>query len=348
MANNTKRLRNFHGGIKDEHIVDFSISVNPFVPEFLLEALNHSLKNLKRYTYVEWIEEDFRKYFGKDAVVLAGATEAFQILAFTLMNNRTVLIPEPNYTEYERVARFGAKEIVKVNYILYGTIKLEILKKAIEKLTENFNKVVLITGNPNNPTGMYEDYSELLRWSLENYGSDVLFVLDEAFVDFVPEELRKSVGIEKYPNTIIVRSFTKVLGLPGVRVGYVRSIEFRDLFEKYRMPWGIGGDGFTILDALIKNIDSYFNFLKNTHSYFKKERQKFEQYMLFLSVTNFITIKVGNVENFIERFHKMKMHARRMYDFGMKDCVRIGLKDENSNDKLLEFLKEWKKEQQKE
>lgn len=52
-----------HGGVKDENVIDFSISVNAFVPDFII--LEDNFKYEKKYTYVEWIEEDFRKIFGR-------------------------------------------------------------------------------------------------------------------------------------------------------------------------------------------------------------------------------------------------------------------------------------------
>ena len=83
-----------HGGVKEENVVDFSISVNTFIPDFII--LEDNLKYEKKYTYVEWIEEDFRKIFGEESIIIAGATEAFHIIGWTIMRDASVIIPQPN------------------------------------------------------------------------------------------------------------------------------------------------------------------------------------------------------------------------------------------------------------
>ncbi len=347
---NPSNLHRVHGGVKDENILDFSISVNPFLPEFVLQKLEKKFQNLRRYTYVEWLEGEFRKHFGSNSVITGGATEAFHILGWTLMENAHVIIPSPNYTEYERVARFKAKEIVKVNYIEAKEIEFDILKNTLEAIANKlrkYGKIILITGNPNNPTGIYKDYSILLEWSLSKYETDVIFVIDEAFIDFVPEKLRIELDERIYPNLIVIRSFTKILGLPGVRVGYVKSVQFKELFEKYRMPWAIGGDGYTLLEAIMENKEKYENFVRQTQQYFAEQRERFSEFIYFPSLTNYIVVKVGDVKKFIVKLNEKRMHARPMFDFGMNDSVRIGLKRPEHNEKILKFLILWTKEMKK-
>ena len=343
-ANN---FRKFHGGIKDEDILDFSISVNPFVPGFILQVLNKKLQNLRRYTYTEWVEELFRKYFGNNSVIVGGATEAFHILGWTLMEDAHVIIPTPNYTEYGRVATFKAKEIIKVNYVEAKEIELDILKNVLETTAtklKKHKKIIVITGNPNNPTGICKDYSILLDWSLNRYETDVIFIIDEVFIDFVPEKMRIELDEKIYPNLILVRSFTKILGLPGVRVGYVKSSQFKELFEKYRMPWAIGGDGYTLLEAIVENKQNYEYFVRQTQQYFAEQRERFSEFIYYPSLTNYIVVKVGDVKKFIAKLNKEHMHAREMFDFGINDSVRIGLKKPEDNEKMLDFLILWTKE----
>lgn len=276
-----------------------------------------------------------------------GATEAFHILGWTLMEDAHVIIPTPNYTEYERVATFKAKEIIKVNYVEAREIELDILKNTLEttatKLKEH-KKIIVITGNPNNPTGIYKDYSTLLDWSLNRYGTDVIFIIDEAFIDFVPEKMRIELDEKIYPNLILVRSFTKILGLPGVRVAYVKSSQFKGLFEKYRMPWAIGGDGYTLLEAIVENKQNYEYFVRQTQQYFAEQRERFSEFIYYPSLTNYIVVKVGDVKKFIAKLNKEHMHAREMFDFGINDSVRIGLKKPEDNEKMLDFLILWTKE----
>jgi len=153
-----------HGGVKDENIIDFSISINAYIPDFIV--LEDNLRYERKYTYVEWIEEDFRKIFGEECIIVAGATEAFHIIGWTLMRNASVIIPQPNYTEYERVAKFSSTNIRKVWILENKGLRVERLLPIIDEEVKKYGKVVLITGNPNNPTGIYSDLSELDRKSV--------------------------------------------------------------------------------------------------------------------------------------------------------------------------------------
>lgn len=331
-----------HGGINDEMLIDFSISVNPFIPDFVVKALKESVKYEKMYTYVEWLEDEFRKKFGIDSVIVAGATEAFHIIGWTFMKDAVVIIPEPNYTEYERVARFSASKIVKIRVFQSEEDYFERIDKVIFEERKNSSRCVLITGNPNNPTGEYTDFSDFAKDIYKKYGKEVLIILDEAFIDFVPkDEQFELCELDNLDNLIIVRTFTKILGVPGVRIGYVKSRSFKEIFEKYRMPWGIGGSGYAVLKSLMENFDDYEAFLSESSEYFKKEREEFKNFSFFNSKTNYLVIDVGDSEEFQKFMHRNGLHVRTMEDFGMDGFVRVGLKDRVANEKLRRLVEEW-------
>jgi histidinol-phosphate aminotransferase len=326
-----------HGGINDETLLDFSISVNPFIPQFIQEALENSIKFQNRYTYVEWAEEDFKKHFGQDSVIVAGTTEALHILGWTVMKNATVVIPQPNYTEYERVASFSAKNIIKPWTFQQDEDYFAKIDKTIEKEYKQGGKIVLITGNPNNPTGSYTDFSEFSKYCMRKYGNDVLIIIDESFVDFVQPGRTQS---SPPSNTILLRTFTKILGIPGVRIGYVRS-NLTDLFKKYRMPWAIGGTGYSVVKSVTKNYNEYLDFVIQSAQYFEKERSKFKKLTKLESKTNYLVIEVKDADAFQIFAHANKLHVRVMKDFGMESCVRIGLRRETENDKMRKVIEEW-------
>ncbi len=328
-----------HGGINDDKLVDFSISVNPLIPDFVEMALKESIKYETRYTYIEWLEDEFRKKFGVNSVIVAGATEAFQIIAWTFMRDAVVIIPEPNYTEYERVARFSASKIVKVKTFQSEEGYFEKIEKVICEERKNTDRCVLITGNPNNPTGEYEDFNDFARMIYKKYGKEVLIILDEAFIDFVPKY--EQFELCELDNLIIVRTFTKILGIPGVRIGYVNGGYFKEIFEKYRMPWGIGGSGYAVLKSVLENFYDYEVFVSRSSEYFKKERGKFERFCFFNSKTNYLVIDVGDSKEFQKFMHRNGLHVRTMEDFGTDRLVRVGLKTEIENEKLRRLVEEW-------
>ncbi len=327
-----------HGGVKDENIIDFSISVNTFVPDFIV--LEDNLRYERKYTYVEWIEEDFRKIFGHDSVIVAGATEAFHIIGWAIMRDASVIIPQPNYTEYERVATFSSANVRKVWILEEKTLKFEKLLPVIDEEIRKYGKVVLITGNPNNPTGIYEDISKFIETIYDLYDDKVIFVLDEAFIDFVSKDKIVPIDTDKFENVLLVRTFTKILGIPGVRTGYVRTKKYKSIFERYRAPWAIGGMGYGVIEQIIKNYQEYERFTQDTATYYDDERQKFAEFIELPSSTNYFVCHVGH-EEWFELEKQKKIHTRKMHDFGLEGYVRVGLKSQKENELLYELLKSY-------
>ncbi len=325
-----------HGGVKEKDFLDFSISVNPLKPSWINEL---SFEENYRYTYVEWLEDAFREKFGQDTVITAGSSEALQIIAYEIMKDSTVIVPVPNYYEYSRVAKFCAQEIVSIKIFNSGIV-LEVFEEIIRtatQLREKNKKVVFITSNPNNPVGKFLDLSSYLN-NLVELG--VVCILDESFIDFVDvEKVNEFEKKLKYPEKVIrLRTFTKIFGVPGIRVGYVKSGEYKSLFQTRRIPWAIGGVGYSFVENLRKHNTEHF--LRETREFIASEKQKFKDFPTVLSDTNYFLLKVKNVDYILEKLRERKITVRDARNFEIGEYVRIGLRDSQSNDVLVNSLKE--------
>ncbi len=316
-----------HGGVMDERMIDFSISVNPYTPAWTDKLFERCKEISNRYLYAEWIEERFRQRFGQDTVIVAGATEAFQIMGFTVMDEAVVIIPTPSYGEYERVASFRTKRVLKIPP--KDGVDLD-LDNAFElaKKSSKHEKTVLVIGNPNNPTGRYLKIHD----ELEDLGDKVTIVLDEAFVDFVDDRLRWTID---NPNIIIVRSFTKSYGMPGIRVGYIKSQNFKDTFKRYRAPWALGSCGYAFVEFLIEDDGK---FISESVKSIRAESKKFERFGI-ITDANFGILKVKDAREFQKRLDKDGIHVRNCESFGLRDAVRMAIRRPNENEKLFESLR---------
>ncbi|MEC8798021.1 MAG: histidinol-phosphate transaminase [Pseudomonadota bacterium] len=111
------------------------------------------------------------------------------------------------------------------------------LEAMLDSIEEN-TKLIFIA-NPNNPTGSFIEQSELLNF-LEKVPEEIIVLLDQAYFDyssFETSDLEFDV-LERFPNLIISRSFSKAYGLAGFRVGYsVSSIEIADYLNRVRQPF---------------------------------------------------------------------------------------------------------------
>ncbi|MHA6251103.1 histidinol-phosphate transaminase [Oceanobacillus sp. CAU 1775] len=155
--------------------------------------------------------EENRLLFG------AGSEEIITIIcrAFVFNGRNTVMAANsfPQYKHNTLVEGGIAKEIpVKPN----GKHDLE---KMLEAIDENTSVVWICA--PDNPTGTLSSQKEI-EYFLKNCPKDVLVVLDEAYLEFVDEEVKLDTFayLKDYPNLISLRTFSKAYGLAGLRIGY--------------------------------------------------------------------------------------------------------------------------------
>src|SRR5690606_24991325 len=98
---------------------------------------------------------------------------------------------------------------------------LDAMLRAIERDTR-----VVFIANPNNPTGTFVEPGALYAF-LREVPASVLVVLDEAYQEYLPTELQAdSIGwLREFPNLVLTRTFSKIYGLAGLRIGYVLAHE---------------------------------------------------------------------------------------------------------------------------
>jgi len=165
-----------------------------------------------------------------------GTCELLYLLAMALLETGDeAVLAEPSFTSYrDVVAIHGA---VPVAVPLAGfTHDLEAMAAAVTPRT----KMVFVC-NPNNPTGTYVPAAEVARL-VASVPDDVLIVIDEAYIEFVTEPDRDgSLAVQKeHDNVIVLRTFSKIYGLCGLRTGYgVCAPEVKDAIDKVRQPFNV-------------------------------------------------------------------------------------------------------------
>ncbi|RLA08215.1 MAG: histidinol-phosphate transaminase [Gammaproteobacteria bacterium] len=202
---------------------------------------------------------------------------------------------------------------------------------------------VIFIANPNNPTGGYVDKKQLTSF-LSCLPSHIIAVLDEAYIEYVddknyPDGLDY---IKKYPNLIITRTFSKIYGLAGLRVGYAISSEYiADLLNRVRQPFNVNSMAQVAArvaiddDEFVKKCKINNNLQK---SYLEQEYKKLN--LKFIpSVANFISVKFGTKSSDIYR--KLLEHGiivRPIDNYKMTDYLRISIGNEPQNKQLIKAL----------
>ena len=93
--------------------------------------------------------------------------------------------------------------------------------------------------NPNNPTGTFLTYPQLKAF-LRATPPDVVVVLDEAYNEYIPplERADTTAWLAEFPNLVVTRTFSKIYGLAGLRIGYaLASVAIADLMNRVRQPF---------------------------------------------------------------------------------------------------------------
>jgi adenosylcobyric acid synthase len=252
-------------GLNQDDVLDFSASVNPLgPPESLRATIARGIDRLVHYPDPDCSElvDRLARRFGaspEEIVVGNGSTEVFFALARAMPFDRAV-IPVPSYIDYATAVQAAGREVVSLKLsdhqegrhsCLPGTDQAgaetdrNVCPPDDPEFAVDFpqleqqlrgNELVLL-GQPNNPTGRPLDVEAFC--SLTARHPDTLFVVDEAFADFIRDY--RSLAHRRLPNVVVVRSLTKFYAIPGLRVGYVVApASIAAQIKKQILPWSVG------------------------------------------------------------------------------------------------------------
>ena len=208
------------------------------------------------------------------------------------------------------------------------------LEAMLDSIEEN-TKLIFIA-NPNNPTGSFIEQSELLNF-LEKVPEEIIVLLDQAYFEyssFETSDLEFDV-LERFPNLVISRSFSKAYGLAGFRVGYsVSSIEIADYLNRVRQPFN--ANSLALYAAEIALDDDQF-IKKCLELNFEQKQILFNGllasgYECLPSRANFISFDCGEDSN--DAFNKLLLEGvivRSLRVYKMPNFLRVsvGLPEEN-------------------
>lgn len=211
-------------------------------------ALTAALKTLELYPDGSGyqLKQAIAEKFGlhSDQITLGnGSNDVLELIAHAFLDNqRAAVISEHAFAVYQIVTQaVGAElQIAKANPADHQTMPYgHNLANLAAKITDK-TRVVFIA-NPNNPTGTWLSTTALHSF-LQRVPSDVIVVLDEAYTEYVQEtEFPNALTwLEEFPNLIVTRTFSKIYGLAGLRVGYaVSNPVIADLLNRVRQPFNV-------------------------------------------------------------------------------------------------------------
>ncbi|WP_143315715.1 histidinol-phosphate transaminase [Clostridium sp. HBUAS56017] len=328
-------------------IVDFSANINPFgLPNSVKEAIVNNLDNYMNYP--DPLCRELRQAIAKHESTLAdniicgnGAADIIFKVVLALKPKKTLLIA-PTFSEYEESIRYIDGEIKY--YDLKENKEFNIEKDILDYITADLNMMFIC--NPNNPTGIPVKSKEMIEIVKRCEEKDVILVVDECFIDFLKDEEEYSISkfIDKYKNLIILKAFTKIYAMAGIRLGYmICSNELiLDKVNAIGQPWSVSTVASKCGVAALNEVEYVKKSKENievNREYLIDELKKLG-FKVFDSKANFIFFKANDKElNVKLEEHGVLIRSCRNYKNLGDGFFRIAVKGEKDNIYLIDCLK---------
>ncbi|RLB11118.1 MAG: histidinol-phosphate transaminase [Deltaproteobacteria bacterium] len=319
---------------------------NPLGPSpKAMDAIKEKLSTLNRYPDGSgyYLKSSLSQKLGLplDQIILGnGSNEIIELTIRTFLNpGEEALQPFPTFLVYEKIVRAAGGKMISIPLKNFN-IDLDSLKRAIGPHT----KVVFIA-NPNNPTGAALSQKDLMAF-LQDIPEHLIVVLDEAYIEFVtdPEVANGLNLLEHHPHLVVLRTFSKLYGLAGLRIGYgFSSKKIIDYMNRVRQPFNVNSLAQTAALAALDDEAFVQRTLELVRDGLKQLATGLKQMGIsFMPThTNFLLIKtpLGGKATY-ERMLREGVIIRAMDSFGLPDHIRItvGLPEEN-----IRFLKAFQK-----
>lgn len=201
---------------------------------------------------------------------------------------------------------------------------------------------VLWMANPNNPTGTFLPW-ETLRAFLKDVPDHVLVVLDEAYGEYLPLELRANTvaWLDDHPNLFISRTFSKAYGLAGLRVGYgLAHPGVIDLLNRVRQPFNVNAMAQAAATAALGD-DA---FLAKSFALNQAGMTQLAQGLARLGLTwidgqgNFLCVRVGDAADIHRQLLSAGVIVRPVANYGLPEFLRVSVGLDTENARFLDAL----------
>lgn len=363
-----------HGGdiYSREILWDFSANINPLgPPEGVKEAVRRSADFCGVYPdsrcrrLVEGLSRHHR--LPEQAILCGnGAADLIFQIAFAERPGHAWL-PAPTFSEYEQALKGAGAQIhpVFLHREESFCLRTEELMDAIQgsrmgalqdgrrNFGQNTAAGILFLCNPNNPIGLAVRRSELKRLAEFAEQNGIRMVVDECFLDFLEEPGEYSLipDLFQFPHLVIVKAFTKLYGMAGLRLGYCLTQDrtLLDRMERIRQPWSVSSVAQAAGEAALKET----NYLERTSKIIQAGRTQLTEGLRELgfwvcdSQANYIffqDVRAGAEDGRLyQACRERKLLLRSCGNFrGLdKSYYRICVKTERENEHLLQMLKEY-------
>jgi len=313
----------------------------------VLEVLDKGIRELNRYpddsvfylrkALAGQLEVSERRLF-----VANGSVEILYLLAeLFVKDGEEIIYATPSFVVYRIVSQLSLGRAVEVPLDDQYRHDLDSMAEAVCERT----KLVFIC-NPNNPTGTHNREDEL-RTFLDRVPEDCLVVVDEAYYEYVeaPDYPQTLEWLERYPNLVVLRTFSKIYSLAGLRVGYsISHPQLVNLLERGRPPFNVNSLSQVAAVAALRDPER-LRWIQNENSLGRRyiiKKLRALGCRVLPSQTNFVMafLPIDSQMAYGALLEKGVI-VRPMGNFGTKlNAVRISVGLEEENHRMIHSLEE--------
>lgn len=329
-------------------IIKIASNENPYPPiDEVKQAIIKEIENVNRYpnSGSYYLCEEIAACIGVDSnriFVGNGSNEIIYLLVRAFIDRKDEIIyPHPSFIVYDLIISQTDVKGIAVPLRNKYYVDLQAMKKQVTQNTK-----MIIVCNPNNPTGTYMPGNDVELF-MQGLRSDILVIFDEAYYEYVQaDDFPDSVELmRQYPNIIILRTFSKIHALAGLRVGY--SISHPDVVEclhKVRQPFNVNRIAQAGARAALRHIDKIRGHAKENSDQMRSVRDELIGLGFDVpeSQTNFLLVvpperHAGIVERLEDR--GIIVRPAKRWGFG-EASFRVTVGTEEENRRFLEELKD--------
>jgi threonine-phosphate decarboxylase len=208
-----------------ETLLDFSANVNPFgPPPGVVDVLRNAATNPRILTaypdphargLTDAIAE--REQIGTERIIVGNGGAAILDAAVRALRVRRCVLPVPAFSEYARA--LAAASVAVTTFPLEPETGFALDPERLVRCVRSGGAELCIFANPHNPSGALLERDRMLALVRALSEAGCTSIVDEAFIDYVPEEsIAREVGADE--PVVVLRSLTKFYAIPGLRVGY--------------------------------------------------------------------------------------------------------------------------------
>jgi histidinol-phosphate aminotransferase len=330
-------------GLPATEIIKLASNENPLGPSpKALAAMEQVLRHLHLYPdgNAFYLKRKLAEKLGvapQNLTLGNGSNEIIEFVGHALLSPGVdVVVSQYCFAIYPIVARLFGANLITVPAKNLGH-DLEAMLRAITPRTK-----VVFVANPNNPTGTRVANTDLNNF-VNSVPSQVLLVLDEAYIEFLddPPDSLTLIRSGQKPNLLLMRTFSKIFGLAGLRLGYgIASPELIGALEKVRQPFNINSIAQAGALAALDDVEHRRKTKENNTSGLKFFENACRQLRLgFIpSAANFILVRVGQGARVFDQLQKHGVIVRPMDSYQLGEWIRISVGTPSENERCVQAL----------